>query len=255
MPPRTINTKRVNKQYSTVHDDCLTFEYIANKRTGFPNVSAQAQYPTHNETISYFEVLIIKIAKSSSIAIGLGPNTLSSSKLPGSEKNTFAIVSDGRKYTSNEFYNYNGNEPFCDGDVIGCGFNRETMEIFFTKNGVFLGVAFRNIPLTTTFFPTFGLSRPGDKIKVNFGETDFMFDYQEMHLHEYNIINYRFESTSPQLEILNSGRTIRYIQRSGPAGSAQTNHPFPRNVKIGYYEVKIDSAGKDGLIGVGLCKC
>src|SRR5690606_35607982 len=216
MPPRLLNSTRVNKQFAFIHDDCLTFEYRRVKQRSA--VSAQAIYPTHHETISYFEVKILSKSSAGNISIGLAPNTMASNRLPGWDKNSFGYMSNGKKYTSNEEYNYQRNASYSIGDVIGCGYNKETQEIFFTKNGVYLGTAFRNVPQTQTYYPTIGLQSPGDKVKANFGQENFVFDFMLLKDTEYNIVNYRFETASPQLSISEDGLTIRYDQQAGPAG-------------------------------------
>lgn len=65
---------------------------------------------------------------------------------------------------------------FSTGDTIGCCINYANKTAFFTKNGVFLGVAFKNINLSESFYPCVGLRTPGEKVYVNFGQEPFVFD-------------------------------------------------------------------------------
>jgi hypothetical protein len=67
---------------------------------------------------------------------------------------------------------------FTTGDVIGCGYNNITKEIFFTKNGCLVGVAFENVSLPSTgMFATVGLAGPGERVALNFGQTPFAFSF------------------------------------------------------------------------------
>lgn len=79
-------------------------------------------------------------------------------------------------------------------DVIGCGVNFRTGEAFFTKNGHYLGMtpncsdsttkvlisilgpAFKNIKTDTNLFPSVGMKRPHEHLRVNFGQSPFIFD-------------------------------------------------------------------------------
>lgn len=47
---------------------------------------------------------------------------------------------------------------------------------FYTKNGVYLGTAFRSIPMNTRLYPCIGLRTPGERVHVNFGKEPFVFD-------------------------------------------------------------------------------
>ena len=65
---------------------------------------------------------------------------------------------------------------YSSGDVIGCGIVANN--IFFTRNGKHLGVAFRGVALDpTNLYVMIGLHTDGEpQIKVNFGQTPFVFD-------------------------------------------------------------------------------
>ena len=50
--------------------------------------------------------------------------------------------------------------------------------IFFTLNGTFQGIAFKNVPLDNVLYPMIGAWRKGT-IFPNFGEKEFVFDVSE----------------------------------------------------------------------------
>lgn len=64
---------------------------------------------------------------------------------------------------------------FTTNDTIGCGVNFRTGTAFFTKNGVDQGIAFRDIK-SPKLYPAVGMKRPGEHIRVNFGQERFIFD-------------------------------------------------------------------------------
>ncbi|KAG5517880.1 hypothetical protein PMAC_000335 [Pneumocystis sp. 'macacae'] len=66
---------------------------------------------------------------------------------------------------------------FTKGDIVGCGINFSSGIGFYTKNGVHLGVAFRD--LKGTFYPSVGLRTLGEHIRANFGKKPFVFDIEQ----------------------------------------------------------------------------
>ena len=57
---------------------------------------------------------------------------------------------------------------------MGCGWVKNTNTIFFTKNGAFQGIAFKNV--YGSYYPAVGLSAQGASIAVNFGQMPFRYD-------------------------------------------------------------------------------
>jgi len=69
------------------------------------------------------------------------------------------------------------------GDVVGCGVDYLSSEIFFTLNGSYLGIAFTDV--AGTLYPTVGVDSLC-AIDLNFGEEPFRFDlaqYMQAHGH------------------------------------------------------------------------
>lgn len=83
----------------------------------------------------------------------------------GDDGNSFCCMGTGKQY----------GPQFTTNDTIGCGVNFRTGTAFFTKNGVDQGIAFRDIK-SPKLYPAVGMKRPGEHIRVNFGQERFIFD-------------------------------------------------------------------------------
>ena len=72
-------------------------------------------------------------------------------------------------------------------DVVGCGINFYTKEVFFTYNGILQRNKKRLVkanPLKNVeivkYYPTVGVQGIGCSFTMNFGKEEFMFDIAEM---------------------------------------------------------------------------
>ena len=109
---------------------------------------------------------------------------------------------DGRISTPRHMADYN--EPYTKNDVIGCGVNFIDGSVFYTKNGIFLGTAFRDIQ-GCDIIPAIAL-RPGNTVKTNFGiYEEFVYDimgYQnKMKLKSYEHIFRSFSGDAIPFQI------------------------------------------------------
>lgn len=132
----------------------------------------------------YYEVEIISKGRDGYIGVGFcGPN-VSLGRLPGwddyswgyhgDDGNAFSCTGIGKPY----------GPSFTTGDVIGCVINLGNFSAGFTKNGIFLGTAFKDLRidlkdrkgLLTQIYPMIGLRTPGEIVSINFGQKRFRFD-------------------------------------------------------------------------------
>ncbi|OWO97480.1 hypothetical protein B2J93_9101 [Marssonina coronariae] len=159
--------------------------------------------------IYYFEVTIIsRKREESSIGIGFSSKNVPLSRLPGWEPESWAYHGDdGHSFGCNSSGKHYG-PPFNAGDIIGCGINFRTNSAFFTKNGDHLGTAFRDIN-KEKLYPSVGMKKAGEHVRVNFGQIPFVFDIDDM----MSASNHLFYSQPPSF----SGDHISPNSTNAPA--------------------------------------
>ncbi|CAG8485810.1 17815_t:CDS:2 [Funneliformis caledonium] len=176
-----------NSQRVIVSNDGRTIEFCkGNKEFKYNDVMIQTNYPffmpdtigsnsneIESDIMHYFEITLqSKASRNTTIAIGISTKPYPYFRLPGWNANSVGYHSDdGRKFWNDEFGGRDyGPEWGKIGDIIGCGYKPKTGEVFFTKNGKFLGIAFAG--LRHIWYPTIG-SDGKVKIAINFGDEEF----------------------------------------------------------------------------------
>ncbi|KAF0341935.1 SPRY-domain-containing protein [Gigaspora margarita] len=135
------------------------------------DVVIRANIPIPSECkLFYFEIDIVDMEKGI-IAIGFCTNSAKLSMMPGCEADSWGYHSDDGDFFNCSFMN----EPYGPGfkakDTIGCYLNFINKTAFYTKNGVNLGIALRD--LKDNLFPCIGLR--GGFIETNFGHKKFKY--------------------------------------------------------------------------------
>ncbi|KAH0542999.1 hypothetical protein FGG08_002607 [Glutinoglossum americanum] len=142
----------------------------------------------------YYEVTIICRGKEGLIGIGFcGPN-VSLNRLPGWEPDSWGYHGDDGRLFCCQSSGKDYGPQFSSNDVIGCGINFRTGCGFFTKNGTWLGTAFRDIK--GKVYPAVGMKKPGEHIRVNFGQSPFVYDIDSLMAAEKELIDSEIEATS-----------------------------------------------------------
>ncbi|ODV97867.1 hypothetical protein PACTADRAFT_47713 [Pachysolen tannophilus NRRL Y-2460] len=130
--------------------------------------------------IYYYEIKILEGLPVSDVTLGFLYEYFDKSLIhfPGEDSRSFGYSGkDAQKYCKSEGISEPFGSKFGCNDVIGCGINRYTNTIFYTRNGIFIGDAFTDIK-PKPLYPCIGM---GDfiSVKTNFGFTEgenFMFD-------------------------------------------------------------------------------
>ena len=90
---------------------------------------------------------------------------------------------DGNKYWFDQNWANDSFGPiFTTGDVIGCGVNNISHQLFFTRNGFVIDNAFANLPVNV--YPTVGLASTGEKVVINTGQFPFLWDFDIENIQE-----------------------------------------------------------------------
>ncbi|KAK5171031.1 uncharacterized protein LTR77_004175 [Saxophila tyrrhenica] len=149
-------------------------------KTSDEAASVRSDNPMPKEVgIYYFEVTVLSRGKDGLIGIGFSTRKVNLNRLPGWEADSWAYHGDdGYSFACTASGKAYG-PRYSSTDTIGCGVNFRTGNAFFTKNGVYLGVAFSNIK-TDNIYPSVGIKKPGEHLRVNFGRYPFVFDIDSM---------------------------------------------------------------------------
>ena len=62
------------------------------------------------------------------------------------------------------------------GDTVGCGYDPEGHQVFFTHNGELLSNCASDVPAEAHYFPVVALNGLGTTVDVNFGDRPFVYD-------------------------------------------------------------------------------
>ncbi|KAJ3351665.1 Ran-binding protein 9 [Allomyces javanicus] len=177
-----------------LHEGAQRANYNGTGRSDQDAASVRANHPIPPECgIFYYEVEIVSKGTDGYIGIGLCGPHVSLNRLPGWEPHSYGYHGDDGHIFAGSGQGKIYGQTYGTGDVVGCGINFTSGDVFFTKNGLFRGVAFRNVKvdpnaptsrsanaqpvgLPRALFPCVGMRTKGEAIRVNFGHVPFRFD-------------------------------------------------------------------------------
>ncbi|OAD03578.1 hypothetical protein MUCCIDRAFT_178831 [Mucor lusitanicus CBS 277.49] len=171
-----INDKSRHLQIGSSGYELTYHAHIPGKLT--EAASIRTNFPMRPQCgVYYYEITIVSMGNDGLFAVGLCNASHALDKLPGASLGSFGYHGqNGQTYKQNAQGTAYG-PTYAHGDVIGCGVNYFDGTVFFTKNGISLGVAFDSIDLSSqVLYPCIGLSTQGEKMTANFGHAEFAFD-------------------------------------------------------------------------------
>ncbi|ORY68750.1 SPRY domain-containing protein [Pseudomassariella vexata] len=176
-------------------------KYVSSKPPGERDYEACAIRANHampaQAGLYYFEVVIVSRKRDdTTVCVGFMQKDVSLARQPGWEADSYGYHGDDGQIFHGQSVGKHYGPPFSTGDTIGCGINFKTGVAFFTKNGVNLGTAFRDVK--GKVYPVIGLKRTGEHIRVNFGHTPFVYDIDGMMKQEQAKIRKAISETSTE---------------------------------------------------------
>ncbi|XP_039261739.2 ran-binding protein 9-like [Styela clava] len=159
--------------------DDLEVHYKGQGKTHRDAASVRSDHPIPASCgIYYFEAKIVNKGRDGYMGIGLSAQGVNLNRLPGWDKQSYGYHGDdGHSFCSSGTGHPYG-PTFTTGDVVGCCVNLVENSCFYTKNGVNIGIAFKDLP-NIPLYPMVGLQTPGEEVCANFGQHPFIFDIED----------------------------------------------------------------------------
>ncbi|EOA91420.1 hypothetical protein ACJQWK_03343 [Exserohilum turcicum] len=183
-----------------LEDNGRMAKFSGTQKTHDEAAAVRADFPMPRQCgVYYYEITVISKGKDGRmIGIGFSGPKVALSRIPGWEPDSYAYHGDDGQVFSNTTSGKSYGPKFGTLDVIGCGINFRTNTAFFTKNGHMLGIAFRDLKPNMPYYPTVGMKKPGETVRVNFGQEPFAFDIDKMVQDEKSAIQAEIARTKPE---------------------------------------------------------
>lgn len=160
------------------------------------------QKPVSLKAGYYFEVEVINLGTPAGIALGFSKQVNTHSSWPQVLSESFTLHADsGALFEDTNEITSDFMQPAQPRDIIGCGFNKATNTIFFTKNGTEIGTGFENFN-EQECYPVILLRGEGATVRPNLGSKFFKF------VHSFSRDSVRSDPLTPSHDESNSADDI-----------------------------------------------
>ncbi|CAG8562848.1 17073_t:CDS:2 [Dentiscutata erythropus] len=187
--PTQWNAADCSPYITIVDDENLTVKYIGPGRNWVDAASIRANYSIPPEVgLYYYEMTVVNCGDRGCIGIGLSKPATRLNRMPGWEPNTIGYHGDDGNLYCERGTGAKFGPLYTTGETVGCGINFFDKFIFFTKNGVILGIellfnfdgypfgALNKSKIMGEMYPMCGMESPNESITVNFGAKPFKFN-------------------------------------------------------------------------------
>ncbi|TQV90363.1 hypothetical protein V2A60_004264 [Cordyceps javanica] len=186
--------------------------------------------------IYYFEVQILSGRRDETlIAVGFSSKAASTARPVGWEPESWGYHADDGRCFSGQNIGRPFGPTFTVGDVVGCGVNFRDRSAFYTKNGVKLGVAFQDVA-KGRLYPSVSMKKAGEHVLVNFGQTPFVYNIDDMMKEQRENIQRDIQTTDTSKLEPGLGETefiqalvMQFLQHDG---YVETARAFAEDVKL-----------------------
>ncbi|RIB24377.1 hypothetical protein C2G38_2168728 [Gigaspora rosea] len=185
----TLDNRRLTCQYINANlnesfesleissnDTMEVFNYRGTGVSWYDSELFRSKRPIPQCELFYFEVKIIDKGDNGIIGIGFCTETAAPKAMPGWGEYSWGYRGDNGKIFCHSRGGKSYGPLFTTGDIIGCCLNFRLNIIFYTKNGVNLGIAFKNFKMENkTLYPCVGLRSECGSVEMNFGSKKFKY--------------------------------------------------------------------------------
>ncbi|KAI8095188.1 hypothetical protein BDF21DRAFT_447511 [Thamnidium elegans] len=213
--------------------DNMQLTYTGDGKDDSDVASVRANHAIRKQCgIYYFEIKVISKGTDGHIGIGFCRKINSLNRFPGWGEHSWGYHGENGNIYAGPGTEKAYGPSYGTGDIIGCGIDFRDMSAFYTKNGLYLGTAFKNIK-DTDIYPFVGFKTPKEQIEANFGLSPFKFDIQQYMTNKKreavnSIVNQPTQKKKPRSSVINNSicknnadnLIMEYLRHSGYHKSA-----------------------------------
>ena len=176
--PMFLCGDKVSPDIAVISEDCKEIEFRSHQQAHM--VRANAVIPSEL-AVFYFEIEVINSGHDGSIGIGIASRGHSLQGMPGWYSGSYGFHGDDGAIFSGDKIGEGrswGPEWSKKGTVVGLGVQRNKagkMQVFFTRNGKLLGIAFDNI-IEDYYYPVVGALSANSVVRCKFHPNEWRFD-------------------------------------------------------------------------------